>query len=206
MQIFYRSRSKLQVCNRVISLPNTTNFSVNLYNIRSLRSAFLSAKSLSSGIIISHTHSHSSIYAGILSTLSIQMEVNSIEKLREFVNLVDFVFGSYNLLRYSCFRLWFHFYIIIFTFCWFIFSISSFLQLISCAFQRCRVLDDFCRLSVSLKPTPPLVLMSGMYAHLFVVWITVIYESMEIVDSYKLLYFTSKVSHNPSPCHLNFEI
>ncbi|KAL6520061.1 hypothetical protein OROHE_017204 [Orobanche hederae] len=29
--------------------------------------------------------------------------------------------------------------------------------LISCAFQRCRMLDDLCRLSVSVKPAPPLL-------------------------------------------------
>ncbi|KAL3844834.1 hypothetical protein ACJIZ3_002237 [Penstemon smallii] len=32
--------------------------------------------------------------------------------------------------------------------------------LISCAFQRCRMLEDLCRLSVSLKPSPPLVRIS----------------------------------------------
>ncbi|XP_012852574.1 PREDICTED: uncharacterized protein LOC105972182 [Erythranthe guttata] len=33
-------------------------------------------------------------------------------------------------------------------------------QLISCAFRRCRIIDELCRLSVSLKPAPPLVRIS----------------------------------------------
>ncbi|KAL7149654.1 hypothetical protein ABFS83_05G055300 [Erythranthe nasuta] len=32
--------------------------------------------------------------------------------------------------------------------------------LISCAFRRCRIVDELCRLSVSLKPAPPLVRIS----------------------------------------------
>ncbi|KAL6498121.1 hypothetical protein OROGR_028518 [Orobanche gracilis] len=35
--------------------------------------------------------------------------------------------------------------------------------LISCAFQRCRILDDLCRLSVSVKPAPPLLRISDLY-------------------------------------------
>ncbi|KAG6399629.1 hypothetical protein SASPL_141110 [Salvia splendens] len=38
--------------------------------------------------------------------------------------------------------------------------------LISSAFRRCRMLDDLCRLSVSLKPTRSLVLISGTYSSL----------------------------------------
>ncbi|KAI3451706.1 hypothetical protein Pfo_008371 [Paulownia fortunei] len=40
--------------------------------------------------------------------------------------------------------------------------------LISFAFQRCRMLDDLCRLSVSLKPAPPLVRISG--THQFIIY------------------------------------
>ncbi|KAK6150900.1 hypothetical protein DH2020_015832 [Rehmannia glutinosa] len=43
-------------------------------------------------------------------------------------------------------------------------SVEQFCKfLVSCAFQRCRVLDDLCRLSVSLKPAPPVVRISGIY-------------------------------------------